>query len=284
MGIALGLAAALCWGSADVVAAMSSRRVGSFQVAVSFHVLSLIALAVATAVSGLGGLPAAELPLFVGLGVLGALSYLMFYRALQIGPISIVSPIVSAYAAPLVVLAVLILEESLDAEQILSVAVVIGGALLASADLRAIRSTERIAAIGVVLALLTALSLAGFTFGVSYYTERYGLVAPFFVARAFTLVFLLLGTARSPVWPLADRSPRVLGLLALLAALDMGGYFAFNVGVRHADTSIVGTATAPYAVIPILAGVLALGERPAPTQWLGIALVIGGLVVLGLAG
>jgi drug/metabolite transporter (DMT)-like permease len=284
VGIALGLTAAVCWGCADVVAATTSRRVGPLQVALGLHVLSLIALAIATAVAGgLNQISGTEWPIFVGLGVLGALSYLMFYRALQIGPISIVSPIVSAYAAPLVVLAVLILDESLAAGEIVAIVVVISGALLASADLRAIRATERIAALGLLLALLTTLSLSGFTFGVSYYTQEYGLIAPFFVARAFTFVFLLAAAAADSSWKLTDLGPRLVALMALLAALDMAGYFAFNVGVRHADTSIVGTATAPYAVIPILVGVLAFRERPGPTQWLGIGLVIGGLVLLGLA-
>jgi drug/metabolite transporter (DMT)-like permease len=285
VGIALGLAAAVCWGCADVVAATSSRRVGPLHVALGLHILSLVALAAAVAaIGGFGEMSGEEVPIFVGLGVLGALSYLMFYRALQIGPISIVSPIVSAYAAPLVVLAVLILDESLATGEIVAIVVVISGALLASADPRAIRATERIAVLGLVLALLTTLSLSGFTFGVSYYTQEYGLIAPFFVARAFTLVFLFAAAARDSAWKLTDRGPRLVALMALLAALDMAGYFAFNVGVRHADTSIVGTATAPYAVIPILVGVLAFRERPVPTQWLGIALVIGGLVLLGLAG
>jgi drug/metabolite transporter (DMT)-like permease len=58
----------------------------------------------------------------------------------------------------------------------------------------------------------------------------------------------------------------------------------FNVGVRHAATSIVATASAPYAVVPIVMGVSLLRERPTPVQWSGVALVIGGLVTLGLAG
>ena len=106
------------------------------------------------------------------------------------------------------------------------------------------------------------MSLSGFTFGVSYYAQEYGLVAPFFVARAFTLMFLLAAATGNSGWKLTDREPRLVALMALLAALDMAGYFAFNVGVRHADTSIVGTSTAPYAVIPILVGVLASGSVP----------------------
>ena len=44
----------------------------------------------------------------------------------------------------------------------------------------------------------------------------------------------------------------------------------------------MATAAAPYAVVPIVAGVFLLHERPRTTQWAGIGLVIAGLVLLGL--
>ena len=71
-------------------------------------------------------------------------------------------------------------------------------------------------------------------------------------------------------------------MIGVIAVVDTIGYVAFNFGVRHADTSIVATAAAPYAVVPIVAGVALMHERPAPTQWTGVALVIAGLVLLGL--
>jgi drug/metabolite transporter (DMT)-like permease len=71
-------------------------------------------------------------------------------------------------------------------------------------------------------------------------------------------------------------------MIALIAVVDTLGYVAFNVGVRHADTSVVATAAAPYSVVPIVAGVMLLHERPKTTQWAGIALVLAGLVLLGL--
>src|SRR6185503_7389538 len=64
--------------------------------------------------------------------------------------------------------------------------------------------------------------------------------------------------------------------------VDTLGYVAFNFGVRHADTTVVATAAAPYSVVPIVFGVVLLHERPRWVQWAGIGLVIGGLILLGL--
>jgi hypothetical protein len=48
------------------------------------------------------------------------------------------------------------------------------------------------------------------------------------------------------------------------------------------STAIVGAASAPYAVVPIVVGVLVLRERPSGPEWTGVAATIGGVVLLGL--
>jgi drug/metabolite transporter (DMT)-like permease len=126
--------------------------------------------------------------------------------------------------------------------------------------------------------------LGGFVFGVSYYHRRIGWLGPIFLARSFATIFLVAHLAWRGGLGSVARPPRGLTrAFILLAALDTGGYVCFNLGVGHASTSVVATASAPYAVVPVLMGVSILRERPTPAQWSGIALVIGGLITLGLA-
>jgi drug/metabolite transporter (DMT)-like permease len=75
----------------------------------------------------------------------------------------------------------------------------------------------------------------------------------------------------------------LLAALVLLALLDTGGYVCFNLGVGHAAAAIVAGAAAPYAVVPIVMGVSLFGERPSVVQWMGVACVLAGVVVLGAA-
>ena len=77
------------------------------------------------------------------------------------------------------------------------------------------------------------------------------------------------------------RRRRLGALIALLALLDTGGYVFFNLGVGHAPTAIVAAASAPYAVVPIVMGVSLFAERPTRPQWLGVGLVVAGVIVLG---
>lgn len=136
MGVAFGLAAALLWGLADYAAAVASRESGSFRVVLGFHLVAVVALAaLALGLGAVDDVGAGDAVLLVWVGALGALSYATFYKSLEIGPISIASPIISAYAAVSLILAVIVLDESLTAGQIVAAAVVLVGVLLASADL-----------------------------------------------------------------------------------------------------------------------------------------------------
>jgi drug/metabolite transporter (DMT)-like permease len=284
VGIALGLGAAVSWGLADYFAAIASRQISAQRVVLGFHLVAMVLLGVLVAATGaLGPLASSQLPYYLLIGAIGWLSYLAFYGALEIGPISVVSPIVSGYAVVAVLLAVAIQGESLGAGTVAAVAMVIAGVIASSADIAQLRgvSLRGHQAFGLLLAVVAMALIGGFVFGVSYHRERLDWLAPIFLARGFATLFLLAQGARTGLrWPV--RSTRLLAIVALIGCVDTAGYACFNLGVEHAATSVVATASAPYALIPIAAGMLLLHERPTLVQRAGAALVIGGLLVLGL--
>jgi uncharacterized membrane protein len=193
VGVALGLGAALSWGLADYFAALASRGIGALRVVLGFHLCALIPLAIlVVATDGLAHVTGHEIVFYVLIGAVGWVSYLTFYGALAIGPISVLSPIVSGYAAVTVLLAVLFASNSLSTLQGVAVGITIIGAMLASADVRAIVHTklQRRSALGFVLALCAMALLGGFVFGVSYYRPQLGWLGPIFLARAFATVFV----------------------------------------------------------------------------------------------
>ena len=301
MGIAFGLGAALSWGLADYFAAVASRRIGALRVVLGFHLVALIPLTVLVLVTdALARVNLAEVSVLVAVGAVGWLSYLAFYGALAIGPISVLSPIVSGYAAVTVLLAVLFAGSRLSAWQAVAVSITIGGAMLASADVREIvrAQLQPRSTLGLVLALCAMALLGGFVFGVSYYRQRIGWLAPIFLARAFATLFLLGHVLASGARPSPRRAEppglgedgamapggrrgRLVSIIVLLALVDTGGYVCFNLGVGHSATAIVAAASAPYALVPIVMGVSVLRERPTPAQWLGVACVVAGVIVLG---
>jgi drug/metabolite transporter (DMT)-like permease len=256
-------------------------------VVVGFHLVALVPLGLLViATDALARVHADQIPVFVALGAVGWLSYLAFYGALAIGPISVLSPIVSGYAAVTVLFAVAVVGERLSLGQTAAVIITILGAMICSANVREITQAtiDRRAVSGFALALTAMVLLGGFVFGVSYYHARIGWLGPIFLARGFAALFLVAHLAcRGGLRSVPRLSGKLAATIALLAALDTGGYVFFNLGVDHAPTSVVATASAPYALVPVLMGVSILCERPTATQWSGVALVTLGLITLGLA-
>jgi drug/metabolite transporter (DMT)-like permease len=85
--------------------------------------------------------------------------------------------------------------------------------------------------------------------------------------------------------PPAEPRPRSWSMLGSpsWSALELVGTISYARGAEVGLVSIVTAASATYPLIPVLGGVVLLHERPVPTQYLGIAMVIGGLVLLGVA-
>jgi drug/metabolite transporter (DMT)-like permease len=284
MGVLFGLGAAVTWGSADYVAAIAGRRIGSHRVVLGFHVVATVLLALLVLGSGsFEGVTTQDVAFFVLVGAIGWTGYACFYRALAIGPISVLSPIVSGYAMVTLLLAIVFLGERLGLAAGIAVIVSVIGIVLASQGLRHIFRVEWVDAHGLLFALAAMVLIGAFVLGVSVKADELGWLVPVFLARLFSTIFVAGSLIRGGAWKFPDRSPRVLWAIVALALLDTAGYISFNLGTEHADTAIVAAASAPYAVIPVVAGVLFFHERPTPVEWAGVGLVIAGLVLLGLA-
>ena len=71
-------------------------------------------------------------------------------------------------------------------------------------------------------------------------------------------------------------SPRSVGVVELL------GTMVYARGAEVGLVSIVTAASATYPFIPVLGGVVLLHERLVPNQYVGVALVVAGLMLLAL--
>ncbi len=58
----------------------------------------------------------------------------------------------------------------------------------------------------------------------------------------------------------------------------------YVLGVQAGFATIVATGSGVYPIIPALLGITVMGERLAPNQYVGIAVLLAGLVTLGALG
>ena len=241
------------------------------------------ALAVALAALGLWPtLTTAAIPWAIGLAILGAGSLYLLYRGLALGPIAVVSPIVASYSALTVILVVVVLGESLSVAQAVAIGVVFLGVVLASTDVRAIAASVRRPLPGVPVSLVATVGFAlwGTLFAAG--TREIDGMTLVLLNRATSAAVLVLAVAvtrASP--PLAAGATS--GLLVLTTGVfDTLANVAFMLGIQGGNAAIAVTGSGLYPLVPAIMGIARHGERLAPNQYLGIAVVIGGLVALGL--
>jgi drug/metabolite transporter (DMT)-like permease len=276
-----GLGAALGWGFADVGAALVGRRLGSLATAVLAQVASLLAVGVLVLVLRPEWTMTTSNVLVLAVnGVVVAAAYLTLYRALELGPIALVSPVVAAYAVPPVVLAVILLDESLAGLVLAGAVVTLVGVVLASLDLRQIAGGRGSGA-GLSLAVVSMLLFGLVTFVLARQAQVIGWLPSMAIGRAFSVSALLVVAAvKRP--SLRGAGASGVASAALVGLADIFGVAMFSFGAEAGLISIVTAASATFVLIPVVWGVAFFHERPAATQLAGVALVVGGLLLLGL--
>ena len=283
-----GLAAAAGWGVADLLASALAKRLGVVYTATGVHLTSCLAATVYFIwVHELELLSTANWLELAGLSVLGVLMYIAFYSALRVGPVALISPIVSAYAVVVIALALMFAGETLNLVQILGAVGTIGGIVTLSfepgAFLNKGRNNRRIIAIGIALALVTALGIGIWQFTVGVLSRDVGWFLPVYVSRMMTLGLLIPMTIIMRQWRMRSLTiPLVLGVI-ITGVVETGGFFAFARGSEIGSISIVAAASVTYPLIPMMGGILIFGERLTRHQWIGLGVTLTGLFVLAIA-
>lgn len=277
------MGAAAAFGFGDYAAAIASRRIGVLRTSIGMQVIGLAAYALVLV--ALGRFPALswdQLPWGIALGVVGAVSLAALYRAFALGPIAVVSPVVASYAALGIVLIVVFLGERLTPGQTAAIAVTFVGVVVASTDIRELRRTLGRPVEGVRIGLVATVGFGIWSALLTAATRAIDAFAVVVLLRLCSIALLggVVVARRAALAPLLD--PRTLALVALIGVLDTGANVLLVLGINAGYASFVMTGSGAYPIIPAVLAILVLRERLAPNQYLGVAILIAGLVGLGL--
>ena len=262
---------------------MATRRVGVALTSIGMQSISLVGYA--TVLALLGRWPVLT-PEIVGygfvLGIIGVTSAAALYRALALGPIAVVSPVVASYAAVTVLLIVIFLGERLTAGQGAAIAVTFVGVVVASTDLRELRRTLGRPVEGVRLGVLATIGFGIWGVLLAAATRANDPFALVMIWRIFgiALVAAFVAWRRISLTPMLV--PTALAVIAVVGLLDTGANVLLMLGVESGYASFVMTGSGAYPLIPAVLAILVLRERLAPNQYFGVVLLVAGLVALGL--
>jgi len=288
-GLAFGLSAALAWGLTDITAALAARRIGGLATVAGVQVTGFVVLVSFTlALEGSIPFDPTVAPQAVALGIFGAVGYISFFTALGRGPIAVVSPVGSAYGGLTVVLAVVLLGETLSPTQAIGAALGTIGILAVGLRIGANWRTTRFVGPGVPFAIFSLVCWAFVTIGTTVSVREAGVLPVIIVARAanMTTVWCLVGLRRVlRPHDLPSRhsiTRRVVGLTLLAGILDVIGYVIYATGLERSLAWLVGLTSSFGPAIAVLIAVGFLGDRLRPVQWLGLGALALGVVLIGL--
>jgi len=277
----LALASSVLYGSADFLGGWASRRGPVLAITVASQALGLVALAAAAAF-----VPGSLRPEAVGWGIAAGLSggigVVLLYRALALGTVSTVAPIISMIAIFVPVAAGLIAGERPGVAALAGIVLgVVAVVMIGAGEGGGARVFPTRAALAT--AVTSGLFVGGFLVSLGHIPQGSGLW-PLVLARASgtaALGIALLarrGGARvpAPLWP----------AIAGCGVFDVSANLLYWLSAQGGPLSLVATIVSLAPATTVVLAQVVLRERLARLQKAGVAVAMGAIALLaqGTAG
>ena len=276
MSALLALLSSLLWGTSDFLGGVTTRRLPALAV---YGLSQLVGFAVLMAAATLTGGWSAEpgyWPWAVGASVLGMVAMLAFYRALAIGPMGIVSPLV-ALSVLVPVTVSLLRGEQPEPIQVLGIIAAISGILLASGPELSGAETAK----PLVMAGIAALGFGGM-FVLMAEGSKHDPLMTMAGMRVTTMVIFagVLVVARNVGGATrADALP-----LIVIGVFDAGANVTFGFATTLGMLSTTAVLGDLYPVVTAVLAAIFLRERLRAVQYAGVATALTGVLLIAGGG
>ena len=278
MAIVWALGAALSFGIADVFARESGRREGSFRAAFYMNFTGALVLLIALALGADVPWQRVFSPLGLAgvlLGLLSAVGVLLFYRALVLGPLMVVTPIVGSSAVVTVALALLAGERP-GTVQLVGMAITVSGVVMAAATSHAEQTAEaqpiKWLSAGVAFALAAAVLFGSSLWLLDMVAAELGSFTTILILRIVGSSVLMIFLLARGTSPLVESVVSFKWLLPM-ALLDILATWSLTQGLQTGLTSVVSVIASLFAVVTVALGYVLYRERISRIQQVGVALV-----------
>ena len=279
----------MCWGAADFAARFASRRVGAYRTLFFMQFFGFIALSIYLKFRGVffNGITPGWQPwaLAALAGVINMIASLSLYYSFQIGVMSIVAPVSSAYPALTVTLAIMS-GERITLLRGAGLVVTLVGVILAATSFAQspgdpLKEKAHLTK-GVGWAILAALGFGVLFWFLGFYVvPAVGPAISVWVIRltCFSVLALVAAPARQS---LKLPSGSVWWLLAAVGFMDTAAFVANNAGLRTGQVSVVSVLASLYGAVTVLLAWIFLREKLERSQWFGIVLIFVGIVFVSI--
>jgi drug/metabolite transporter (DMT)-like permease len=283
LAITLALGASLCYGVSNFLGPQLVRRHQLVTVLVLSQVAALAACGLYLVLDGGRALPSSDvwLALLAGAGNAGGL--IGFYKAAELGPLSVVAPI-GASGVVIPVAWGLAGGDSVRPAQALGLVLAMGGAVLVARRGSANQTTaHRVGVIQNDRAAVLWASASAVAFGVFLTAlpkaSAHGRAWALLDARLALLALLALWAGRELQ---AIRLVRGSAVFAIPGVLLVVGTIMYTTAAAHGQLSLVSVLGSLFPLVTVALGMGLLGERLSRSQAIGVAAALTGIVLIAL--
>lgn len=301
-GVVLGAATAISWGTSDFIARFAIKSVGTVRALFGVQIWGALLLAVLLFFArdwghlfdGSGWQPWAWGFLA---GTINTCAMLALYRAFELGKMAVVAPISASYPTLTVILSTLS-GERFTLYRALGILAALAGVILVAAGEKTPQSKTSKAATqfanpvaaptkdrprasnGILWAVTAALG-----FGVLFWLlgtriiPRTGALATIWLIRV-TGTFITLAILLAWKVPLRLKNKRTSAQLYSMGFFDTAAFTLSNLGMRIEQVAVVSVLGSLYGSVTVVLSAIFLRERIAALQWLGIASIFSGVILM----
>lgn len=294
IAIITGSIAMLSWGFADAFAKKAIDRVGPF-VAQIYNLIFVVIFTVPFMFlyTDLPSFDLEKLLLFLIIGFGDFFGFLLMYKAYQIGKVSVIVPITSSYAVLSALVSYFFFKEPYSVVKAFSILIIMIGIILTAVDLRELMKGTEISKLtkGIPYAMIVFCIYGLYVpfwdklidgdgwLILTQYNRLYTLMIAMFAFRVFGKQ---LGATERLNLKIDPKNFLILLVAGFMYAIGMN---AFNYGLNSTDeTSIVAAVASAFPLSLAVTAYFLLKERIALNQYLGIGVIVGGIVFVSLAG
>ncbi|MDO8451647.1 MAG: DMT family transporter [bacterium] len=282
-GAYLGLLAMLGWGFSDFIAALVSRKAGSYLSFFWVMVWSFLVLICYFFFTGQRASLDLNIIVLSGLaGLLHAGAGLSFYKSLEIGKVSLVSPIASAWSVITVLGGVIFFHEEFQKGYILPLILIIFGTLLVATNPKEIFSSWKslFSDKGIPYAVL---AMFGYGFGFLILNQAIkinGWLIPNLLL--FAVVSCVMGLVLFATKTLVfSESQKGFWMQTMAAGLLWAiAYIGYSIGIESFSASIIAPLGAAFPAVTIVLATIFLKEKVKSWHAVGIISILLGVAML----
>jgi len=289
ISIFAGIGGMFGWGTSDFLASKFSEKIGHTRTLFYSQIagLLLVAMLVFLRASHFTFTPLLLL-LTIFSGIAYALGYLMFYKAFEIGNVSVISSVVNVQNVFVIAVAFFFFHQRISGIQIPALILLLVGVTLVSINFADVKKRIITLMIGVKECLLAAV-----LFGVFFWPfNQYVLLRADFLTvnliSKFVAIVTVFGvslmTKKNLQLPKSERSFKALAPIVAVGILEAIGVLSVSGGLSVGNAIIINPISSALTVVTVGLAMIFLKEKVSKTQGLGILITVMGIFMMGLNG